>query len=528
MRNRDIGGRMPLLTIISAIIVGIVVQGVAWGQAPEPRREPAKIAERPWAAVWIASLARVLAACDVIYDSIDRPDLADSLEDRQVGYREFLGIDRTRPLGMMWTWDDENEPAATIFLPVHQIDDLMKTATFSVVDYHRVTENQYEIERPGAPYHVLVRNGYALFGEEVPAIAALRDSPERMTRELKEKYDIVFTLDQRQVPRSAKQVWIDSIRKQLEPWLQPQDAEPIETAAVRQALGKSLLDLMEMVIEDVQTVTVGGRIDRKTYQLQLDLTLHAEPGSTMAAELNRLVIRRSEFSALVNREASAGLAINWPLTMLGKDLPGAGGNNAKAERLDAGVQLIGSDWSDMTLIAGIRGKEATALNAALPHLLTRMEKSADFTAVTRNVGKHRNVDLHRIVPARIPDFLSAITQPEIEIVIGQNSQTVWLAAGRAETLIERLMSAINIVEDTPAEKGGSVMQARLSVGKWPNMLPLVDPEEARLELGKSKDGFTLSIQPIQNGLKIQFAAEEGLLRVIGRHWARQVDQLGGQ
>jgi len=506
-------------------LLAIVLSSVSFNSlfAQQPGAQADRVAERPWAAIWMSSLAKVLAACDIVYESVDRPELSDMLEERQQ-FREFQGIDRTRPLGMMWTWDNIKEPPAIIFVPViaPELDEFMKTATFGVVDYHRVKDDQYEIERPGAPYHVLIRSGYALMGEEVPALNALREAPERLTRDLREKYDLVFMLDQRQVPAEAKQVWIDSLRQQFEPWLQQQDDEPAESATVRRGLGKAVLDALERIIKDVQTVTIGGRIDRRTYRLQLDLILQAEPSTTMAAELNRLVIHPSEFTALVNRDASAGLAINWPMTLLGKDLVAIG---PKGGRLDLGIQLVGSDWSDMTLIAGIRGAEATALNAALPHLLSRMEKSAEVTSVTRAAIKHRDVDIHRIVPGQIPDLLRPIAAADMEVLIGQGKQTVWLAAGLPDTLLERLQAAIDVVEDTPAaERSGSVMQARMSVGRWPTVVPLVDPQDTQEELRNSKDGFSMSVQPVRNGLKIQFVAEEGLLRVIGRHWAKQVDR----
>lgn len=511
------------LVVMSVVLTTVLRTPQVLSQEPQPTAAPRSVAERPWATVWMSSLGKFLAACDVIYGSIDRLDLADSLEDRLTGYNEFRGLDRTAPLGIMWTWDNVNDPPATIFLPVHQIDDLLKTATFGIVDYHKVKDDQYEIERPGAPYHVLVRSGYALFGEDIPSLHALRESPERLTRDLRDKYDAVLMLDQRQVPREARRAWIDDARRQLEPWLQQQDDEPVESAVIRRALGKGVLDGFERLVEDVQTVLVGVRIDRRTYQVQLDLTLQAEPGTTMAAELNRLVVRNSEFTALVNREASAGLAINWPLTLLGPDIPAIGGTTVSG-RLDLGLQLIGSNWGDMTLVAGIRGPEANALNIAMPSLLTRMEKSADFTSVKREVAKYRDVVLHQVVPTQVPDLLQALVPPNVHLIIGQGKQTVWLVAGPEETLMERLQAAIDAVADAPeTEKSGSVMQARLSVSKWPAAIPVVDLQDAREGLGDSKDGFSLKVQPVQNGLKIQLTAEEGLLRVIGHHWARRVD-----
>lgn len=510
------------LLLAGSVTVALIFGG---GIGSVPAQEAQQIAERPWAAFWVASIARMLTDCDVIYDSIDRPELAETIEERMTSYREFGGIDRTRPLGMMWTWDDVKDPATTIFVPVQDINELMATASFGVVDYHFVKENQYEIERPGAPYHVLVRSGNALFGEEVAAIHALRDAPERLTKDLREKYDMVFMVDQRQVPRDAKQAWIDGLRKQFEPWLQPQDDEPKESATIRAALGKSILDSIGVLIQDLQTITLAGRINRRTRQLQFDLMLQAEPGSKMAAGLNRMAVQRSEFSALVNKDASAGLAINWPVMLLGKDLIAAVGSEAEGGRIDLGMQLVGSSWSDMTLIVGIRGAEASALNAVIPHLLTRMEKSSDITAVHRNTAQYRAVDLHQITPSRIPDLLQAITPPDVEILVGQGKQIVWFAVGLPATLPDRLKAAIDAVEDAPkGERSNAVMQGRLSIGKWPAVVPVVDPQDTQSELGDAKDGFSMSVQPIRNGLKVELVAEEGLMRVIGRHWAKQVDR----
>jgi hypothetical protein len=513
------------LKTLTAFILAVAIQVGASGIRVHAQA-PQQVAEKPWAAFWVSSIARMLTDCDVIYESIDRHDLAESIEERQQkSYREFGGIDRTRPLGMMWTWDDVKDPPAIIFVPVQDINELMATASFGVVDYHLVKENQYEIERPGAPYHVLVRSGNALFGEEIPALHALREAPERMTKELREKYDMVLMVDQRQVPRDAKQAWIDALRKQFEPWLQAQDDESKESATLRGALGKSLLDSIGVLIQDVQSITLAGRINRRTRQLQFDLMLQAEPGSKMAGELNRMVVQRSQFSALVNRDASAGLAINWPVMLLGKDLVAAVGPDSAGGRIDFGVQLVGSNWSDMTLVAGIRGAEASALNAVIPHLLSRMEKSPDVTSVHRNTAQYRAVDLHQIAPSRIPDLLQPITPPGVEILLGQGKQVVWLAAGLPATLQDRLKAAVDSVEDAPkGDRSNAVMQGRLSIGKWPAVVPVIDPQDTQSELSNAKDGFSMSVQPIRNGLKIEFIAEEGLLRVIGRHWAKQVDR----
>ena len=490
----------------------------------------AEVATRPWASLWVSSIGRALAACDLIFESVDRPDLAESLEDRLADYRAFGGIDRKRPLGLMWTWNDV-EPAATIFLPVGQLDELMKTATFNVVGFHKVTDDRYEIERPGSPYHVLLRSGYALFGEEVAAMQALRVTPDQLTKPLRDKYDVVLTLDLRQVPRASKELWVDELKNQFEPWLQPQDGEPVETATLRRAIGSALLGLARRLVLDVRTITLGGRLDPEQHQLSIELIVQSEPNSELAGGLKHLVSRRSEFSALINPQAAAGLAINWPLQSLGKEVLGQLVDEPlKGVRIDAGIQIVGQGWGQTAVIAGLHGPEAAALNAAIPRLIVRLEKSGQFTSVTDNADIYRGVVIHSVVPREVPQLLGQLTGPEVEVLIGQGKQTIWFAAGNPETLPARLQQAIDAVEDAPApERANSLVNGRFTVGKWPT---ITSPAEAVPGKNAAKDAaeepgdaLRLTIEPTGDALKIRLVAEKGILKLIGLDWARQVDEI---
>ena len=489
-----------------------------------------EVATRPWASLWVSSIGRSLAACDLIFESVERPDLAESLEDRLGNYRAFGGIDRKRPLGLMWTWNNI-ESAATIFLPVGQLEELMKTATFDVVGFHKVTDDRYEIERPGSPYHVLLRSGYALFGESVTAMQALRVTPDQLTKSLRDKYDIVLMLDLRQVPRASKELWIDELKNQVEPWLQPQDGEPVETATMRRAIGSALLSLSKRLVLDVRTITLGGRLDPEQHQLIVELIVQSEPGSELAGGLKHLVSRRSEFSALINSQASAGLAINWPLQSLGKELLGPLVDEPlRGSRIDAGIQIVGQGWGQTTVIAGLHGPEAAALNAAIPRLIVRLEKSGQFTTVTDNADIYRGVVLHSVVPREVPQLLGQLTGPEVEVLIGQGKQTIWFAAGNPETLPARLQQAIDTVEDSPArDRANSLVNGRFAVGKWPSIIApgeaVPTPEADKHATEDPSDGIRLTIEPTGDALKIRLVAEKGILKLIGLDWARQVDEI---
>lgn len=485
-------------------------------------------ATQPWASFWVSSLSRAMAACDLIFESADRLDLADSMEDRLKDYQAFAGIDRKRPLGLMWTWSDE-EPLATIFLPIGQIDQLMKTATFDVVGFHQVAPDRYEIERPGSPYHVLLRSGYALLGEEVAAMRALRQTPDQLTKPLRDKYDVVLHVDLRQIPRASKELWIDEIKNQVEPWLQPQDDEPHDSAALRRAVGGSLLKLVTRLILDLRTITLGGRLDPESHQLSLELNVQCEPGSELAHNWNKLVLLRSEFTALINPKASASLAINWPLNAFGKDVVDQLLDEPlKGARINAGIQVVGQGWGQSTVIAGLSGPEATALNAAIPRLIVRLEKSGLFSSVCDNADIHRGVVMHSVVPKELPELLGQLVGPEVEVLIGQGAKTVWLAIGNPETLPGHLQQAIDAVEDAPKEgPSKSLLNGRFAVGTPPPPSDAATPGAVAVEPPSQNwgDALRLTMNSGGDSLKVRLTAEKGVLRLIGLNWAEQVDRI---
>ena len=158
----------------------------------------------------------------------------------------------------MSVWN-EAASADIVFLPVEDIDELLATATFGIVPFHPVGPDRFEIERPGSPYHVLVRKDYAFFADSTASIQALRVTPEQMTRTFHERYDAVLSLDLKQIPQRLKVRYADELRSQVEPWLQPQDEEPAETANLRKAIGKIALDVFQRIVVDTSELTIGGQ-----------------------------------------------------------------------------------------------------------------------------------------------------------------------------------------------------------------------------------------------------------------------------
>ena len=509
-------------------VVFLLVASASSLCAADPMPQP--LAERPYFTLFAASIDRLLAACDVVFSSVERPDLFESMKDRLKRYRDFAGIEKTKPFGMLSTWDDV-APANVVFLPVNEINQLLKAATFDVVGFHQVSPDRYEIERPGSPYQVLVQKDYSFFADSVSTIRALRVTPDQLTRGLRDRYDLAVNLDLLQVPQPTKAKFVEGLRAQIEPWLQPQDDEASESANLRKSLGKLTLDLVERAAIDTKSLTIGVQLDPKSRLLSVEVVVEAVSKSRLATGLNSLASHRSDFSSLIQPNVPAGLALNLPLGGLVEQILGSTGDPpTKHSRLEAGLQLAGTGMGDLSLIAVLQGPDIAVLNDAIPQLIIKLEKSGQFSTVSENFDIHRGIVLHSLTPREMPSALTQWVGSDAEIVVGQGKQIVWMGIGQPSTLLDRLLEAIDLIDETSSTRtAGPLVRARFQARKLPELvasdllIPNADPSATREAFSQGDDGFSLTIEPIRDGLKLRMEAEEGFIRLIGRDWISQID-----
>ena len=485
-------------------------------------------AERPYLTLFAASLDRLRESGLQIFESVDRSDLAKSIDERFSNPRNFAGIERTKPLGMMSTWNGIST-ADILFAPIDDIQNLLQTATFGVVGFHQVTPNHYEIERPGSPYQVLIRNQYALFGDSLASIRAIRGSPDQLTQGLRQRYDIGLKLDLLQIPQPVKLRYIASLRSQFEPLLQPQDDELIESASLRKTVGKRLLDLVEQTLLDTRQVTIGIRLDPQTRLLSLEMVIEAVEKSRMANGLNGRSSHRSEFAPLIQSDVPAGIAFQLPISSLFSQIPDLKTESSAIDSpLEAAIQFAGTGLGDLSLIMALHGPDANKFNEMIPNLILKLEKSGYFRDVYENLDLHFGVVLHRVVPRELPAFMTPWIGSEIEMLIGQGKQTVWLGIGHPGPLQERLQTAIELVEQPTTNRATSqLVKARFQAKKFPELvatdLLVTDTETARTEFSQGDDGFSLTVDPISNGLKVRIEFEAGFVRLIARGLINQLE-----
>lgn len=485
---------------------------------------------RPYYMLFASSIDRLVEACHVVFESVGRPDLAANFSERRKSYRDFAGIQRDKPLGMMSVWNDV-APADIVFLPVEDINELLKTATFGVVGFHSVGTNRFEIERPGSPYHALVRNDYVLTADSLTSIQALRVTPDQLTRPFRDRYDAVLVLDLKQIPHRFKTRYVEDLRSQVEPWLQQQDDEPAETANLRKAIGKLALDAFQRIVIDTSEITVGGRLDPKTRHLIFEVNIEAGKGTALANGLNRLVSRRSDFAPMISEDVPAGMALNLPLGNLVAQVVGSPSDpSAKSDPLEIGVQLAGSELGKLSLITAIRGPQAVELNHAVPRWIVQLDDSGKFASVHESFDVHDGVVFHSMIPQDMPDIITQLLGKDLEVIIGQGAEIIWLGVGSPEALLEQMKIAIDSLgKSSEVRSVAPLVRARFQAKQLPEFVPPdllssnLDAQASRDAFAKGQDGFNLVLEPILHGIKLRIELEEGFVRLIGKDWVKQID-----
>ncbi|MEI8021692.1 MAG: hypothetical protein WCH39_26015, partial [Schlesneria sp.] len=236
-----------------------------------------------------------------------------------------------------------------------------------------------------------------------------------------------------------------------------------------------------------------------------------------------------EFSSMIQPDVPAGLALNLPLGgLVEKTVGSKEGTTKNSPGLEAGLQFAGTSVGDLSLIAALHGPDAADLNDAIPHLILKLEKSGHFIKVNENFDVHQGVAFHSLTPRELPTAITQWTGSNVEIIVGQGEQTIWIGIGQTAPLLDRLVEAINRVDVTPSTKAtGSLVRARIQARTFPELvstdLIVPDAETAREILSHGDDSFSLTVEPVPDGLKLRLDFEEGFIRLIGRSWVNQID-----
>gem|GEM_PF-2200727 len=512
----------------------------------------------PLLVINVASVERLLGQAVTTFESAGRPELSEFLGGGLAKVNDLRGLNRRQPLGLL-LYLNGVFPEYVVYAPLKNVDDLLKTiSSQGSFKTRKIDETRYEIETGDRRLTVKVEKDYAFIASSPLILERQFGATMTQALRLSRGYDLAFHLNMKGVAPSTRDLFLGALRGRAENDLQRRDRETASAHAVRRAIGKRNIDLVDHLVTQGQEVTLGWSISEPDRVAGLELTILAMPDSDFAVDLNEFKGARSYFAGLIDPQNPLTGSLSWRLSKsarrmfleifqaLEPRLQAALADEtepspvpslldslrATTERghLDALVQFVGAPPEPFALVGGIRVAESEKLAEALDRCLAHWQKSPAFTEVRKNVVVHKGVRLHRLTPAEGSPNRTRLFGSDFHIYLGVSPSAAWIGLGGEKALreMQRLLDKVAVPATAPAES--LPLQWIVNLSPWMDFL---DPERkpaglaatARAAFAQGDDQVRLQARPLDGGIQFRLQLEEGFLRLIGRLVAARLDKV---
>jgi hypothetical protein len=335
--------------------------------------------------------------------------------------------------------------------------------------------------------------------------------------------------------------------------------------ALRTKVTPDIVTSIKTVINDMQEITLGWKLESQAKKGCFEVTISAKPDSQLARAMRYPQESHSRFAGFGSDDAAIVANLNGQIPAIKQDILKEAVNlarqNAMADiekkekdpaaaavakkvvdavfpiiqdtltngRVDKGVAVILKP-NALTLVTG----GTVANNGRIEELaktVLEMAKQTDPKAAEQlgtwvkfDVEKIGDISLHTIsvpIPANAHDHdkLVSLVGETIEIVIGTSKDSVYVAAGR-----EPMAALKKAIEKSTAEASKNVPPFELSVSltKIADFLVATLPANERPQVqrvagllkGSTDDHVVLSGQPVENGVQYRLEIEPGVLKAL--------------
>lgn len=564
------------------LFIGAGSTPLAWSQDNE---NEAGIAY-PLQVLHVAGINRAQEKLDAIFLAAERPEMLDVMQNwMDETLRGFSGVDRTKPLGMMFYLKPGlSLGAATIsYLPVTDVKEALQflAGKEGVIRELPGESNRYEITDVGWGPGLAVKhvNDYIFLVmlDDAAELDRKFPAPERLVGKLSNRYDIAYSLLLKNIPPNTKKLFFELFKSQALAGLQQRDDEPDAAYRVRRASGESVVDLLDMIVSQGEELTIGAfsRLDEGTGYLEIEL--NGTKTSGLAEFFQRLAGRRSYFAPAVN-EAST-LTINtsvqldekrrkpfveafatgvenvkFALRTAGKPDDSAERlapffqslqNTAEEGRLDLFLQLGGTELGDYRLVGGFRVLAVGDFPKQMADFLAFGKETADAIPAAGQRAAMEGLQLNESSIDGIPVHLLPLPAPRDStgrnmfgetpnLYLCATPQAFWFAVGQ-KSAREQLGSYISAAQNGPSpdqlQRTSPPFLLTTNAAQWvtvglgeqpaPEDGTFLNTVVSAFEPGK--DRLRVTGSPTDTGTRVRFDAEAGYVEWIGRAIAQQFD-----
>jgi hypothetical protein len=515
---------------------------------------------KPVVVVSLAGYDELMSDVDFIGQITGIPQLSAQMAEeglKQVTQGQGLkGLDKKKPWGGVLLFDGTT-PKFLVFAPVSDVKGLVEAFAGPPFGFSATDAGNGVVELRGPTPQsgfAKTQGSYTFFAQSAADLANLPKDPEGLLDGLNKNYDLAVRAYIQNVPQAFRDQILGGLKMGMQFSLQrPNPGEDPQAFELRKQLVEQQLKQMDTLFKELETFTIGAKIDGVAKSANLDIGLTVNAGSQMAAQLAKVgelktdhagfLIPDAAFNMTVvgvvsPEEAQQTIAMVKSLEQRGQqeidndssfpddatrktakeiigDLVGVAVKTIQSGKIDGGATLFLAPES-ATLVAGATVADGAMVESALKKFV-EMAKS-ELPEVKLNAGTLNGITLHTMsIP--VPDATAQRVFGEAaEVVVGIGAKSVHVAFGRkASDTLKKVVdqSTANAAKTVPPFQ---MIVSLAPIFKFVNSIepnPQIDTFANTLSGTPGKDHVSLVAQVEKNGFVYRLKAEEGVLRAIG-------------
>lgn len=576
--------RTMVWTLVAAWAV-LLPAPAAWSAAPTdaPARETAPAPKaaadggqrEPLFVVALAGYDALYGDLDFLGKISDQPELARGLEGFLILFTNnqgLAGIDKARPWGGIVDTDGQDFRRLT-FIPVTDLEQTFAALAGLIGEPEELEDGVFRFQTPAASVYVQEHNGWAFIGQSEEDLDDLPDNPVALLDGLAKQYDIAVKLHVQRIPAPLREMAIDQMKQGFRLAEEQLPGEGDADFELGRMMNRGRLEATQQMIEELDWLTVGLRIDAETKRAHLDFDFVAVEGSDLAKQFATPPAAPSNFAgflqpgaalALHSQQQAAEADIDAMLesseTMRDKclaDLDEASWLGSDQERdlakgfvnelfdlldqtletgrLDGGLLFTGVG-DERTVVVGGRLVDAEKIEDIVKRIADLTSGSSDFPTWKLNVEEYQGLRIHEAAMDAPPIDEESVEQLrkvfgdhwQLTLAVGQEKVLFAVGSQGKQTIKQILDGSVKPAADLPQ------MSVRLGLGAaLKNLSEMDDADPALAQLvelldGAEADHVNVTVGPVPQGARMRIEAEQDVLRLLMKQaTSRQGGRRGG-
>ena len=511
-------------------------------------------AQEPVAVVSVAPAEQLLKQISFLTEAAGAADVGRLVTLMASPYTAAL--DKTKPWGAYVVKEGETEFTPIVFLPAKNVQILLATFEQQIGKPQDAGDGVLEIasDKP-QPAFVKQKGSWAFVTNKKSLLANLPDDPAKLLGGLDQKYTIAVRINLSKLPGDWRKMAVEQMRNSFEERMSTVKEEERKQVKV---LGESLMSSVVQMVEGLEQVTFGWKIDVEQKTTFMEFGLTAVPDSELAKQMKLVRAEKSAFAGFLLPGAAATLHVTGKsskqdiqqvqlllksfreaaLKGIAEDTKLADDQERKrAEKIvgqfldlfestvklgktDAGAVLMLQPDAMNFAVGGLISDGKKLADAVKQLAKFAQEKSSEVPEIKFDAQTYEGVTFHTVA---IPlpgsqEPAQKLLGDTLQLIIGTGAKSAYLAAGKEpETLLKQ------VIDKSKADADTKLPPAEFMVALTPiveTVAAILDNPQVKgvldiLKQAEGKDRILIRTDPSERGVVCRLELEGGVLRVLG-------------